>query len=331
MATNHRNPSFEAVKGDLEGTEAGKHVVLGTGQVGHAVAQVLCAQNASVRVVNRSGTAPEDIQLDVEAVSADVSQPESARAACEDASVVYFCLQPPYAEWIDRFPPLLEGAIAAAEAAKARFVMADNLYMYGRVQGPIHEELDELASSGKGKVRAEMARTVWEAHENGRIRATISRASDFYGPGVTSSIAGEHVFRKVLDGSTVWFPGDPDVPHTYTYIRDFARILVILGRDETAIGDVWHVPNAATLTTRQFVELAGEVAGTEPTVRGLPSWLVKPLGLISPTLGHLADTQYQRSEPFVVSSEKFEESFDFEPTPLREALEQTVSWYNMNS
>lgn len=199
--------------------------------------------------------------------------------------------------------------------------------MYGPGSGPIHEDLDATATTRKGVVRAEMSRTVREAHTTGRIRAAIGRASDFYGPGVTTSIVGAQVFEKVVDGETVWFPGDPDVPHTYTYICDFARALVMLGVHERALGEIWHVPSARTLTTRQFVTLAGDVADTNPTVRGLPSWLVKPLGVVSPTLDQLTDTQYQRSQPFVVDSTKFEQSFDFSPTPHREALEQTVSWY----
>lgn len=284
-------------------------------------------QPADVRVVNRSGVAPADGRADVEAVSADVSQPEAARAACEGASVVYFCLQPPYDRWPELFPALLDGAVAGAEAADARFVMADNLYTYGPVAGPIHEGCDWAATGEKGRTRAAMARSVLQAHQEGRLQATIGRASDFYGPGVTSSILGERVFRPVLDGGTVWFPGDPDAPHTYTYIQDFARTLVILGTSEAALGEVWHVPSPETLTTRQLVTLAGDVAGTDPTVRGLPSWLLKPLGLVSSTLGELRETQYQRSAPFVVSHEKFEMEFEFEPTPHRRALEVTLDWY----
>lgn len=313
------------VERDLAGT--GTHVVLGTGQVGHAVAQQLRGANADVRLVSRSGRAPDDLRDDVTTVSADIADPAAARAACEGGAVVYCCVQPPYERWAERFPPLLDGALEAAEHADARFVMADNLYMYGPVDGPIHEGLPETATTEKGRTRAEMARTIREAHESGRVEATVGRASDFYGPGVTGSIVGPYVFEPILDGGTVWFPGDPDLPHTYTYVPDFARALVTLGSEEAALGEVWHVPNAETVTTREFVQLAGRVAGTDPTVRGLPSWVVRPLGLVSGTMRELAETQYQRSEPYVVSHERFAETFDFTPTPHREALEATVAWY----
>jgi nucleoside-diphosphate-sugar epimerase len=309
--------------------DPGTHVVLGTGQVGRAVGRYLCRLDADVRVVNRSGDAPAGLS-DVDVTSADISRPAAARSACSGAAVVYFCLQPPYDKWPERFPPLLGGAIDATASADATFVMADNLYMYGPADGHVHEGVDWAGTTERARTRAEMARTVLGAHEDGRIQATIGRASDFYGPGVTRSIVGKQVFRPICAGGTVWFPGDPSLPHTYTYVPDFARALVTLGAHETAMGAAWHVPNAETLTTRQFVEMAGDIAGTDPTVRGLPSWAIRLLGFVSPTIGQLRETQYQRSEPFVVSHEKFQRAFEFEPTPHREALGRTVEWYREN-
>jgi nucleoside-diphosphate-sugar epimerase len=307
--------------------DPGLHVVLGTGQVGTAVARLLGTGDADLRVVNRSGAVPADLRRAGEVISADASDPDAARAACGGASVVYFCLQPPYDRWPELFPALLDGALAGAAAADATFVMADNLYAYGPVDGEITEDCEYGATGERGRTRAEMARSVLSAHEAGRVRTTIGRASDFYGPGVTESIVGRRVFRGVLDGGTVWYPGDPGLPHTYTYVGDFARALLALGTHEAALGEAWHVPSAETLTTREFVKLAGDVAGTDPIVRHLPSWVVKPLGLASTTLGQLAETQSQRTNPYVVSHEKFAAAFDLEPTPHREAIRRTLDWY----
>jgi nucleoside-diphosphate-sugar epimerase len=305
----------------------GTQVVLGTGQVGVPVARTLLERGAHVRVVNRSGTAPDGIAGEVDAVAGDVSEVETAREVCEGAAVVYCCLNPPYAEWPELFPPLLAGALAGAEHADARFVMADNLYAYGPVDGPLTEDLPAAATGKKGRVRARMAETVLDAHESDRVRATIGRASDFYGPGVTASIVGERFVPEILDGGTVNVLGDPDAPHTYTYVPDFARALVTLGASDRALGEIWHVPNAETLTTREFVALAGEVAGTDPSVRATPAWLARLLGFVSPQIRELRETRYQRTEPFVVSHEKFADTFEFDPTPHTEAIERTLSWY----
>lgn len=306
---------------------AGTHVVLGAGQVGGAIARELVGRDADVRVVSRSGAVPADLEGAVDAVAADVSRVRDARDACRDASVVYFCLQPPYDRWPELFPPLVDGGIAGAADAGARFVMADNLYAYGPVSGPIHEGSPADAASEKGRTRAAIADTVLDAHESGRVAATVGRASDFYGPGVTDSIVGDRFFPSIVDGDTVWFPGDPDQPHTYTYLPDFARALVVLGARDVATGEVWHVPSPPTLTTREFAALAADVAGTDPTVRQVPSWLMRLLAVVSSTVAELREIQYQRTEPFVVSHERFRDAFDLDPTPHRVALDRTIEWY----
>ena len=38
--------------------------------------------------------------------------------------------------------------------------------------------------------------------------------------------------------------GDPDVPHSRTYVPDVGRTLAVLGTDERAWGRPWHVPSA---------------------------------------------------------------------------------------
>ena len=83
---------------------------------------------------------------------------------------------------------------------------------------------------------------------------------------------GDRVVARVLAGKPTRVLGDPDVPHTVTYIEDFARALVTLGEREEAPGDVWHVPNDETVTTRRFVELVFAEFDRPPRLRGAPRW-----------------------------------------------------------
>lgn len=80
------------------------------------------------------------------------------------------------------------------------------------------------------------------AHETGRIRATIGRGSDFFGHHVHLSTVGDRVFARAFEGKPAQVLGNADVPHTVTYIEDFARALVTLGEREEALGQVWHAP-----------------------------------------------------------------------------------------
>lgn len=304
---------------------SGLHVVLGTGPLGLAVVRTLRERGESVRAVNRSGNAP--VADDVAIVRANLSESEQARRACTDASVVYFCVQPPYTDWPALFPPLLENTIGAAAAVNARLVVGDNCYMYGPTDGPLTEDLPYEATGRKGQTRAKMARTALHAHEAGRLDVTIGRASDFYGPHVTVSAVGERVFANALRGTSINALGDPDARHTYTYIDDFADALVTLGDQDEAVGEAWHVPAAETITTREFIELVCETVGTEPRIRPLPSWMFRVVSTFSAELKELRETMYMFEEPFVVDHSKFADAFGADPTPHAEAVERTLDWY----
>ena len=310
-----------------------RHVILGTGQVGAAVARVLGRRDdpGGISMVNRSGALDDAtralVDADVSVVAADLTDHDAAIDACRSADVVYLTAKPPYSDWPERFPPLLEGAIAGAAAADATLVFADNLYAYGPVEGSLTETLPHAATGAKGRTRAALAERLLTAHADGEVRATVGRASDFFGPGVTESMLGERVFGRILAGKSATFVGDPDQPHTYTYVDDFARALVTLGEREAALGEIWHVPSGPTMTTREFVNLIGTVAGTDAAVRTLPAPIFAVLSRIHPTLRELRETRYQFQKPFVVDHSKFEAAFGADPTPHEQAIEATLEWY----
>jgi len=301
------------------------HVVLGTGPLGLAVVRALRKRGETVRAVNRSGEAP--VAEDVAVAQADLSESERAREACADATVVYFCVQPSYADWPTLFPPLLENTLDAAADAGARLVVADNCYMYGPVDRPLTEDLPAKATGPKGRTRAEMGRLALRAHEDGQLEVTIGRAADFYGPHVRVSAVGERVFANALRGKPITVLGDPDAAHTYTYIDDFATGLVTLGAHDEAAGEVWHVPSAETVTTREFIELVCEAAGAKARIRRMPSWMFRVVSTFSRELKELRETMYLFEDPFVVDHSKFADAFGADPTPHVEAIEQTLEWY----
>ena len=301
------------------------HVVFGAGPLGLALARQLAGRGYSVRLVSRSGRAPAP--PDAEVVAADAADAESASRAARGARVVYHAVGADYGRWRQVLPPIMDGILGAAAATGARLVYGDNLYAYGRVAGPLTENLPAAASGPNGRLRAELAAAVLAAHRAGRVPAAIGRAADFYGPHVRLSTVGERVFAALLAGQPAQVIGNPDTPHTYTYIDDFARALVTLGERAEALGQVWHVPSAAPLTTRQFVELVAQEAGQAARLRVAPSWAIRLLGLVHPTLRAVAEQLYQSERSFIVDHTKFARAFGAEPTPHPEAIRQTLAWY----
>jgi len=304
------------------------HVVYGTGPVGMSVMDALVQKGPRrrVRMVNRSGKA--SVSEGVEVVGGDATDEAFTREVSEGASVVYFALNPPYDKWPEQFPPLQAGVLEGAASAGAKLVAMENLYMYGLTDGrPLTEDLPYAPNTRKGTVRARMSEELMEAHRSGRVRVAIGRASDFFGPRVLASAAGEQVFGRALQGKSAQVAGDPDQPHTYTYAPDIGKGLVILGESEEALGQAWHLPSPETLTTRQFVELIFEEVGKPARIQAAPKILLRVMGLFNPGMREMIEMLYEFEEPFVVDHSKFERAFGERATPLREAIGETVRWY----
>jgi nucleoside-diphosphate-sugar epimerase len=306
---------------------ASTHAVLGAaGGTGSAVVRELAARGLRVRAVTRPGAA--DAPEGVEQLAADVGTAEGARQASEGAAVVYHCAQPPYTRWPELFPPLTQAVLDGAAAAGAKVVFADNLYVYGPPDGPMTEETPQRAQGKKGRVRIEMADAVLGAHADGRLRATIARASDYYGPRGTTSTVGEKIMKPALRGKRTRWLGSLDQPHTLNYLEDMARALVTLGERDEADGQVWHLPAAEPLTGRKFLELVFQAARGPPRVGVASRPMIRIGGVFNPLLRELNETLYQFERPFVSDASKFQRAFGpFDPTPHSEAVNRTVEWF----
>ena len=96
----------------------------------------------------------------------------------------------------------MNATVEAASYAKAKLIYADNLYMYGRVDGLMTEATPYNPTSRKGALRARLADELMSAHKEGTARAAIGRASEFYGPGPLNAVAGaDH--RPAVHGADV--------------------------------------------------------------------------------------------------------------------------------
>jgi nucleoside-diphosphate-sugar epimerase len=300
------------------------HVVIGAGPLGRAVAEQALQTGVRVRLVTRTG---KTSLPGVDSVAADVMNSDAARAACEGAAVVYQCAAPAYQNWPKEFPTLQENVLQGAARAGAVLVAAENLYGYG-IAGNLHEGLPLAATTRKGRTRAALSNRLFEAHARGEVRSVSGRASDFFGPGVRVSAVGERLWPALLRGKAVdWF-GDPDVPHSLTYVPDFARALVRLGGEESAWGRAWHVPSPELLTPRQVIERIAALAGLPtPKVRQTPALVLRIVGLFVPAAGEVVEMGYSYSAPFVIEDRAFRDRFGDSATDWDTALAATLAFW----
>ncbi|MEU6712436.1 NAD-dependent epimerase/dehydratase family protein [Nonomuraea sp. NPDC046802] len=300
----------------------GKHVIVGSGQVGAHLAAKLLVQGHEVAVVTRSGGGPQGAIK----VSADVADKARLAEVAKGADVLYNCVNPQYHRWLTDWPPMAESFLAAAESSGAVYVMVGNLYPYGPVSGPMTEDLPLASANPKFEVRAKMWNDALAAHQAGRIRATEVRGSDYFGPGASDqSYLGDRFLVPLRAGKTIQVPYPLDVPHSWTYLPDVADALIVAGRDERAWGRPWHVPSSEPLSFRRLGERMAALLGLPaPRMAQLPWPLVRAAGLFVPMLGELRHVRYQFTEPFVLDSSAFQKTFGVAPTPIEEALKATL-------
>jgi nucleoside-diphosphate-sugar epimerase len=310
------------------------HVVLGAGPLGSAVARSLTDRGERVRLVSRTGRHPHPIEpgrpaepLDdgIEIVAADVSTPEGAADAVRGASVVYQCTQPAYHRWVQEFPALQRGILDAAAATGADLVLADNLYAYGDHDGGLMvDDSLELAETRKGTVRLAMARDGLDAHRAGRLRVAVTRPSNYFGPGY--ALTGTTVFAKAAVGKPMQLLGRGDQPHSMSYVPDAGAAMAAIGTSDHGWGRVWITAIQPPLTQQEFAQrvwtIAGQVGVAKTTYIG-PAML-RLAGLFSPTIREAIEMSYEYMRPFVASSAQFESAFGMAPTPLDDAIAQTL-------
>jgi nucleoside-diphosphate-sugar epimerase len=195
--------------------------------------------------------------------------------------------------------------------------------MYGRVAGPMTEDTPERPVSALGVLRAWIAERMLHAATAGRVRVSIARAGELYGPGVRSLIAG-NVFGAALRGRTVHWVGDPDLPLTPTFIGDFARTVAVLGLADSSDAAVWHVPHPAPTTGRALAGEACRQAGTRLRLRRHGSAQVRALGVVLPLARLGAGMVYQFEQPFVVDGSRAAAAFGLPATPYEEGVRATL-------
>ncbi len=303
-----------------------RHIVFGTGQVGHPVVEQLVAQGHDVVAVNRNG---QGRFPGAQVVGGDAT--DAAFTSSRQRRRRRRLLLPERAELraLGRgVSPLQRGVLAGAASAGARLVVLENLYSYGPPQGrDLVETMPPNPTSKKSATRAAMTEELLRAHGAGEVEVAIGRASDYFGPGATRSALGETVFGTALTGKTAQVMGNPDQLHSYSYTPDVAAGLITLGAAPEAVGQVWHLPVAGPSTTRQIIEQVYGLAGSKPRVLAAGRTTLRALGLVKPEMREFLHTLYQFTDRWVVDDGKFRAAFGDRSTSLDEALATTLAWY----
>jgi nucleoside-diphosphate-sugar epimerase len=300
--------------------------ILGAGgAIGNELVKLLVAKKQPFRLVGRN---PKATAGTTETIAADLTDRDQTVRAVTGSSVVYLLVGLKYDRrvWQDLWPMIMSNTIEACKRAGARLIFFDNVYMYGKVSGPMTEETPFNPCSTKGEIRAKIATMLIDEWKSGALTAMIARSADFYGPDTQNAVPNLLVFQPFArTRKASWLVNDA-VPHSFTYTPDAAQSLVQLAERQDAWNQTWHVPTTPNpLTGKEFIALAAKEFGIVPRHRVLSRPMLRIAGWFDPVVAESYEMLYQSDRPYVFDSSKFAREFGFAGTPYADGIRATAA------
>ena len=300
--------------------------ILGAGgAISNQLMKLLAAKNQPFRLVGRNPKTTPDA---TETLAADLTDEDQAIRAVAGSSVVYLLVGLKYDHklWQEVWPRVMNNSIEACKRAGAKLLFFDNVYMYGKVSGPMTEQTPFNPCSKKGEIRAKIATTLIDESKAGGLVAMIARSADFYGPDTRNGVPNLLVFEPFAKRRKASWLVNDSVPHSFTYTPDAAQSLVQLAERATAWNQTWHVPAAPDpLTGKEFVALAAKEFGVAPKHRVLSRPILRIAGWFDPLVAESYEMLYQSDSPYLFDSSKFAREFGFAGTPYADGIRATAA------
>ncbi len=301
--------------------------ILGAGgAIGSELAKILARSSRPFRLVSRN---PKPF-AGAELFAADLADREQTIRAVAGSEVIHLVVGLKYdvKVWQELWPRVMANSIEACKRSQAKLIFFDNVYMYGKVEGPMTEETPYAPCSKKGEIRAKIATTLMDEVKAGNLKAMIARAADFYGPDADHGVPNVLVFPALANGKTASWLVNATVPHSMTFTPDAARGVAMLAERERAWNQVWHLPTAPNPPTgKEFIALAAKEFGVSPKYRVLSRPMLRVAGWFNPMVRESYEMLYQSDSPYVFDSTKFANEFGFAGTPYAEGIRIVADSY----
>ncbi len=299
--------------------------ILGSGGIiATHLATSLPTYTDKIRLVSRN---PKTVTGKEEIFSADLTSGYEVMKAVKGSEVVYVTagLQYNIKVWQEQWPKLMLNVINACKENGSKLVFFDNVYMYGKVAGPMTEETPFNPYSRKGEVRAKIATMILDEVKSGELTALIARAADFYGPETYNSFLNMMVFENMKKGKSAQLMISKNLKHSFTYTPDAGKATALLGNTPSAYNQTWHLPiDMNVLTTGQIVEIAAKELNIKPKITVLPRLMIQMAGLFNPIIKESVEMLYQYDSDYIFDSGKFDKAFSFNKVLYPEGIRNSV-------
>ncbi|WP_027479148.1 SDR family oxidoreductase [Gryllotalpicola ginsengisoli] len=231
----------------------------GTGTISTSCVALALEKGHEVTVLNR-GTSPRPLPEGAEALTGDVRDVASARAALggREFDVV--------ADFLSFTPEHVGTALELFEGATGQYVFISSASAYQKppARVPITEStplVNPFWQYSRDKIACEDL--IVEAVRERALPATIVRPSHTYDATNLPTTGGWTDVARMRAGKPVVVHGDGTTQWAITHSRDFAVAFVGLLGNPLAIGDTFHITGDHVPTWNQIYTWLGQAAGVE--------------------------------------------------------------------
>jgi nucleoside-diphosphate-sugar epimerase len=257
-------------------------------------------------------------------------------AAARGANVVVHALSPAYTHkaWRAHVLRLTDAAIAVTRELGATLMLPGNVYNFGEgMPRVLTEDTPHAPTTFKGRLRVAAEQRIREATQDGRMKAVVIRAGDFFGSGCGYWL--DLVIAKDLASGKVTYPGCLDVRTAWAYLPDLARTFVKVAerRSQLPAFETLHFAGQE-VTGADWAEALRDVAweqgwlGAEGESRvGSLSWpLMRALGVFMPTIAAICEMRYLWRTPYALANAKLQALIGEEPrTRFPDAVRRSLA------
>ncbi|MCU1222932.1 MAG: epimerase [Edaphobacter sp.] len=282
----------------------GKIALFGAaGAIGRSVADALRSQGIAYRVVGRNRGELERLYGSdslAEIVTWNPDDPESVRAAAHGVETLIYLIGVPYNHF-ELHPVLMQKTLdgAIAEGVK-RLVLIGTVYPYGLpTTAKVTEEHPRKPHTFKGQMRKAQEDALLKAHAEGKIKGTILRLPDFYGPGVEASFL-HSVFKAAAQRGTADMVGPIDTLHEFVFVPDVGTVVLQLASKPEAYGRWWNFAGAGAITQREIATQVFSLVGCKPKIRVAGKMMLRLIGLFNPFMRELVEMHYLQTAPVLM-------------------------------
>ncbi len=301
------------------------------GAIGKSIGAALDRERRAYRVIGRHRAPLQKAFPSAGMFEWNPDDRASARMALFGIDTLFYLVGVPYDQF-QLHPVVMRQTLDAAIAAGVeRFVLIGTVYPYGIPQTtPVTESHPRAPQTFKGKMRKAQEDLLLEADAAGKIRGTILRLPDFYGPGVAGSYLTD-LFRAAAHGGRANMLGPIDTPHEFVYVPDVGAVAVALAQRDEAWGRWWHLAGAGTMTQREIIERVFQMAGSKPKTLVAGKTMLRLLGLFNPLMRELVEMNYLLTTPVIMDDTALHGLLGkIHKTPYIDGLRETLNAARLN-